>query len=96
MNRNQAPRRGLVSREQVEQAARDLEANVKRQVERRRGLLEAAVTAAAPMALGIVSELEAGARPWWPELAPLTTAERAAVYRAMAAGTAAAGSTDVD
>lgn len=80
----------------VQEAKEQLDAMIARKVKQRRELVEVAVAAAAPRAVEIVAELEAGRFPRWPELAPLTTAERAAVYRAMAAGTAAAGSTDVD
>ena len=79
----------------VAEAKQQLDAMVARKIERRRALVEAAVAAAVPQAAGIIAQLEAGQRPWWPALAPLTTGERAGVYRAMAAG-AAGSSSDVD
>lgn len=79
----------------VEEAKAQLDAMVARKIERRKTLVEAAVTAAIPQAAVIVAQLEAGQRPWWPALAPLTTGERAGVYRAVAAG-AAGSSSDVD
>lgn len=76
----------------VEQAKEQLDRMIARKLDQRRELTSAAVAAAAPRAVEIVAELEAGRFPRWPELAPLTSGERAAVYRAIAAGVAAAGS----
>lgn len=80
----------------VAEAKEQLDAMIARKLEARRGLCEAAITAAAPRARGIVAELEAGRFPFWPELAPLTKAERAAVYRAMTAGLSAGSATHDD
>jgi len=79
----------------VAEAKEQLDKMIARKLNQRRGLCEVAISAGAPRARGIVAEVEAGRFPWWPELAPLTKAERVAVYRAIAAGLAA-GSADVD
>lgn len=79
----------------VAEAKEELDAMIKRRVEARRALVEAAVSAAAPEAARIVAEVKAGRFPRWPALAPLTNGERAAVYRALTAGLAE-GSSDVD
>jgi len=76
----------------VAEAKEQLDAMIARKVKQRRELVEVAVAAAAPRAVEIVAELEAGRFPRWPELAPLTNGERAGVYRAVAAGVAAARS----
>lgn len=81
----------------VEQAKVQLDRMIERKVAARRQLVDAAVQAGAGRAAGVVADLEARRRPWWPELAPLTTAERVAVYRAITAGAASAeGSDHVD
>lgn len=73
----------------VEEAKEQLDRMIARKLEQRRDLTSAAVSAVAARAGEIVAELEAGRFPRWPELAPLTSGERAAVYRAVAAGYAA-------
>lgn len=81
----------------VAEAKEQLDAMIRRKVEKRRELVEVAVSAAAPRAAELLVEIQAGRFPRWPELAPLTNAERAAVYRAVVAGvTAAGGSPNVD
>lgn len=80
----------------VEEAKDRLDQMIESKLKQRRELVEVAVSAAVPRARGIVAELEAGRFPRWPELAPLTNGERAAVYRAIAAGVAAGSVTDVD
>lgn len=81
----------------VAEAKEQLDAMIRRKVEARRELVEAAVSAAAPRAVELLAEIKAGRFPRWPELAPLTNGERAAVYQAISAGVAAAGgSLDVD
>lgn len=82
----------MITREQAVKAAADLEAKIRRQVDQRRELCAVAVSAAVPQAAGIAAALNAGGRPWWPALAPLTKPERAAVYRAVVEGTTAARS----
>lgn len=76
----------------VEEAKAKLDAMIEQKVRQRRDLVEAAVAAAAPRAVEIVADLQAGRFPRWPELAPLTNGERAGVYRAVEAGVAAARS----
>lgn len=79
----------------VEQAKAQLDAMIERRVEGRKALVDAAVRAGVKRLSRILSDLDEGKRPWWPELAPLTGGERGAVYRAMAAG-AARSTDDVD
>ena len=78
-----------------DEARQMLDAMIARRLDYRRELSSVAVSAAVPRAAEVVAEVEAGRRPWWPELAPLTPGERLAVYRAIAAGVAA-GSSDAD
>jgi len=76
----------------VEEAKAQLDAMIERKLATRRALVDAAVKAGVGQLSRVLSDLDEGKRPWWPELAPLTGGERGAVYRAMAAG--AAGSSD--
>lgn len=82
----------------VAEAKEQLDAMIRRKVEARRELVEAAVQAAAARAVELSTAIQAGRFPRWPELAPLTNAERTAVYRAILAGVdaAAGGTLDVD
>jgi hypothetical protein len=79
----------------VSEAKEQLDAMIQRRIEVRKGLVDAAVLAGSKRAAEVVDALDKRRRPWWPALAPLTSGERAAVYKAIAAG-AAAGSADVD
>lgn len=78
-----------------EEVRQQLDAMIARRLDYRRELSSVAVSAAVPRAAEVVAAVNAGRRPWWPELAPLTPGERLAVYRAIAAGVAA-GSPNVD
>jgi hypothetical protein len=80
----------------VAEAKERLDQMIARKLEQRRDMTEAAVAAVAARAAEIVAELEAGRFPRWPELAPLTNGERAAVYRAVVAGHAAGRTSNVD
>jgi len=74
--------------ETPDEARQLLDAMIRRRLAYRHELASVAVSAGAPRAAEVVAEVEAGRRPWWPELAPLTPAERLAVYRAISAGSA--------
>lgn len=80
----------------VADAKQQLDAMVQRKLEQRRKLADAALVAGVADVDRVQAELEAGRRPWWPELAPLTTAERATVYRSIVAGLAAGKVADHD
>ncbi len=72
----------------VAEAKQQLDEMIARRLETRRELCSVAVSAAVPQADAIAAAVAAGGRPWWPELAPLTTGERRAVYEAVTAGVA--------
>lgn len=74
----------------VEEAKAQLDRMIARKVAIRRQLVDVAVQSGAERAATVAADLEARRRPWWPELAPLTPTERAAVYRAITAGATSA------
>lgn len=76
----------------IEEYQKTLEDLTQRRIAARRLLCEAALRAGSQVADQVVN----GKTIWWNELAPLTRAERAFVWRAIAAGVAAGSSSNVD
>jgi hypothetical protein len=72
----------------VTEAKEQLDKMIARKLDARRALVDDAVRAGVRQLSRVLSDLDEGRKPWWSELAPLTGGERAAVYRAMAAGAA--------